>query len=61
MTYRKIQQIAHKAWSEAMSIDEVDTLTDKELELFANEVISIISNDLGRWLWEDMTESEEEK
>lgn len=61
MTYRKIQQIAHKAWSSAMSIEEVDSLTDKELELFANEVISIISNDLGRWLWEDMTESEEEE
>lgn len=61
MTYRKIQQIAHKAWCEAMSIEEVNTLTDKELELFANEVISIITNDLGRWLWEDITESEEEE
>lgn len=61
MTYRKIQQIAHKAWGEAMSIEEVDTLTDKELELFANEVISIITNDLGRWLWEDINEEEEDK
>lgn len=61
MTYRKIQQIAHKAWGEAMSIEEVDTLTDKELELFANEVISIITNDLGRWLWEDINEEGENK
>lgn len=58
MTQRKIRQIAAKIWASVWDDEEVHAFSDKELELFANELIAIINNDLSRWLWEDLNETE---
>ena len=61
MTHKTIERLAQQMWSDNLQEFAKYDPSDKELELFATEMLWEITAELNRWLWEDVAESEEEK
>ncbi len=60
MTVDYIERLAQEMWSDNLLEFAKYDASDKELELFATEMLWNITADLNRWLKEDIDESEED-
>lgn len=59
MTDTTIEKLAQQMWSDNLQEFSKYDPSDKELELFATEMLWEITAELNRWLKEDIDEEEE--
>lgn len=57
MTNGKIEQLAQQLWSDSLDEFAKYDPTEKEMELFATEMVWEITAHLNRWIKEDIEES----
>lgn len=60
MIKKTIEKLAQEMWSDNLQEFAKYDPSDKELELFATEMLWEITAELNRWLKEDIDESEED-
>ena len=60
MTHKTIERLAQEMWSNNLQEFAKYDPSDKEVELFATEMLWEITAELNRWLKEDVDEEEEE-
>lgn len=61
MTKATIERLAQQMWSNNLQEFAKYDPSDKELELFATEMLWEVTAELNCWLQDDIAESEEEK